>query len=161
MPNTHRHTHTRHVHTDTYMLWMQTNMHVKKWCTDTRTMGAIQTATQRNWQGDKVERMTAERKNKQDRRRGRSRRVRVIFYPLFNQVLSLRSTFILFRETWEPKSWLRSDKENSLKHFSATFQPSLSNSQKHTKSNCRGENVRSAFTLKTRLVSALAFVPFV
>lgn len=61
---------------------------------DTLTIETIQTAAQRKWQGDKVERMTAEKKNKQDRR-GRSRRVRVIFYPLFNQVLSLRPTLAL------------------------------------------------------------------
>lgn len=70
-------------------------------------MGAIQTATQRKWQGDKVERMTG-RKNKQNRRRGRSS-PSYFLYPSFNQVLSRRSTFILLRPE-NQTIWLRRDK---------------------------------------------------
>ncbi len=115
--NTQKYTHTHlhpstHTHVDYQCRWTYTEV----MCEHTHNSGTPNSNTKklRNWQGDKVERMTAEKKNKEDKR-GRSRHVGVIFYHLFNQVLSLRSTFTLFRKTWESKSWPKSDKENSQK----------------------------------------------
>lgn len=151
------HTHRlRPMRTYTYRLWMQIN--IQKWCVNKCTMVAIQTAAQRNWQGDNVERMTAEMKNKQDRR-GRSRRVGVFFfYPLFNQVLSPRSTVSLSRKRPE------NPKVDPKRKFTSS---SIPHSEKFTerystKRNCRVEDVR-CIDLKTQvygITSALNLGPF-
>lgn len=104
------HTHRlRPMRTYTYRLWMQIN--IQKWCVNKCTMVAIQTAAQRNWQGDNVERMTAEMKNKQDRR-GRSRRVGVFFFILYLIRYSPRDQQSVSLEK-DPRIQKLTQKENS------------------------------------------------